>query len=47
MRQYVENSCELRLKLLIIYVMFNIIDLNLIILLMKLHFNKLIIIAKK
>ena len=47
MRQDIQNSYELKLKLLIIYVIFKIINLNLFILFMKLYFNQIIIIIKK
>ena len=47
MRQDIQNSYELKLKLLIIYVIFKIINLNLFILFMELYFNQLIIIIKK
>ena len=47
MRQDIQNSYELKLKLLIIYVIFKIINLNLFIIFMELYFNRLIIIVKK
>ena len=47
MRQDIQNSYEIKLKILIIYVIFIIINLNLFILFMKLYFNQIIIIVKK
>ena len=46
MTQDIKNFYVLKLDVLIIYIMFNIICLNLFILFMKLHFNQLIIIIK-
>ena len=47
MTQNTRNSCKLKLKLLIIYVILNIIDWKLFIMFMKLQFDQLIIIIKK